>query len=82
MTLSEDKCRFVVLEVSFLGVIISARGIRPNQNKVEAAGTTKPSTYVSVAIQLLGMVNHSARFQPHTLDVTAPIRAFLKKSAR
>lgn len=81
ITLNEDKCRFGVSEVSFLGVVVSAQGIRPDPSKVEAVKAMEAPTDVAGVRRLLGMVNHLARFLPHISDVTAPIRALLNKSA-
>ncbi|XP_037504914.1 uncharacterized protein K02A2.6-like [Rhipicephalus sanguineus] len=79
--LNEDKCRFGVSEVSFLGVVVSAKGIRPDPSKAEAVKAMEAPTDVAGVRRLLGMVNNLARFLPHISDVTAPIRALLNKSA-
>nr|XP_050025120.1 uncharacterized protein K02A2.6-like [Dermacentor andersoni] len=81
ITLNQDKCRFGVPEVSFLGVVVSAQGIRPDPGEVEAVKAMEAPTDVTGVRRLLGMVNHLARFLPHISDVTAPIRALLNKSA-
>ncbi|XP_037509314.1 uncharacterized protein K02A2.6-like [Rhipicephalus sanguineus] len=81
ITSNEDKCRFGVSEVSFLGVVVSAKGIRLDPSKVEAVKAMEAPTDVAGVRRLLGMVNHLARFLPHISDVTAPIRALLNKSA-
>ncbi|XP_037515404.1 uncharacterized protein LOC119391827 [Rhipicephalus sanguineus] len=81
ITLNEDKCRFGVSEVSFLGVVVSAKVIGPDPSKVEAVKAMEAPTDVAGVRRLLGMVNHLARFLPHISDVTAPIRALLNKSA-
>ncbi|XP_070388780.1 uncharacterized protein [Dermacentor albipictus] len=81
ITLNQDNCRFGVPEVSFLGVVVSAQGIRPDPGKIEAVKAMEAPTDVAGVRRLLGMVNHLARFLPHISDVTAPIRALLNKSA-
>nr|XP_037273151.1 uncharacterized protein LOC119165061 [Rhipicephalus microplus] len=81
LRLNQDKCRFGVSEVSFLGVIVSAQGIRPSPDKVEAIKTMEAPTDIAGVRRLLGMVNHLARFLPSISEVTAPIRALLNKSA-
>ncbi|XP_075740610.1 uncharacterized protein LOC119165085 [Rhipicephalus microplus] len=81
ITLNQDNCRFGVSEVSFLGVIVSAQGIRPSPDKVEAIKAMKAPTDIAGVRRLLGMVNHLARFLPCISEVTAPIRALLNKSA-
>nr|XP_037273535.1 uncharacterized protein LOC119165467 [Rhipicephalus microplus] len=64
ITLNQDKCRFGVSEVSFLGVIVSAQGIRPSPDKVEAIKAMEAPTDIAGVRRLLGMVNHLARFLP------------------
>ncbi|XP_075743966.1 uncharacterized protein LOC142802804 [Rhipicephalus microplus] len=81
ITLNQDKCRFGVSEVSCLGVIVSAQGIRPSPDKVEAIKALEAPTDIAGVRRLLGMVNHLARFLPCISEVTAPIRALLNKSA-
>lgn len=80
ITLNQDKCRFGVSEVSFLGVIVSAQGIRPSPDKVEAVKAMEAPTDIAGVRRLLGMVHHLARFLPCISEVTAPIRALLSKS--
>ncbi|XP_075547626.1 uncharacterized protein LOC142582106 [Dermacentor variabilis] len=81
VTLNQDKCRFGVPEISFLGVVVSAQGIRPDPGKVKAVKAMEAPMDVAGIRRPLGMVNHLARFLPLILDVTAPIRALLNKSA-
>nr|XP_037270156.1 uncharacterized protein LOC119161741 [Rhipicephalus microplus] len=81
LTLNQDKCRFGVSEVSFLGVIVSAQGIKPSPAKVEAIKAMEAPTDIAGVRQLLRMVNHLARFLPCISEVTALIRALLNKSA-
>ncbi|XP_072143386.1 uncharacterized protein [Dermacentor andersoni] len=55
ITLNQDKCRFGVPEVSFLGVVVSAQGIRPDPGKVEAVKAMEAPTDVAGVRRLLGM---------------------------
>ncbi|XP_037528497.1 uncharacterized protein K02A2.6-like [Rhipicephalus sanguineus] len=80
VTLNSSKCKFGVSEVSFLGVIVSAEGIRPDPAKLEALRSMEPPEDVAAVRRLLGMVNHLARFLPHISDVTAPLRILLNKN--
>lgn len=62
VTLNKNKCLFGVSEVPFLGVIVSAQGIRPDPGKVAAIKTMEAPKDVAGVRRLLGMVNHLARF--------------------
>ncbi|XP_075535080.1 uncharacterized protein LOC142570595 [Dermacentor variabilis] len=81
ITLNQEKCRFGVPDVSFLGVVVSVQVIRPDPGEVEAVKAMQAATDIAGVRRLLGMVNHLARFLPHISDVRAPIRALLNKSA-
>lgn len=72
ITLNQDKCRFGVSEVSFLGVVVSAQGIRPRPHKVEAVKAMEAPTDIAGVRRLLGIAKHRARFLPHISEVTAP----------
>ncbi|XP_037518504.1 uncharacterized protein K02A2.6-like [Rhipicephalus sanguineus] len=81
VTLNKNKCLFGVSEVPFLGVIVSAQGIKPDPAKVAAIKTMEAPKDVAGVRRLLGMINHLARFLPHISEITAPIRALLNKSS-
>lgn len=59
--------------------MVSAQGISPDPEKVEALAKLPTPSDVSGVRRLLGMVNHVGRFIPHLSDITAPIRALLQK---
>lgn len=79
ITLNQDKCCFGVSEVPFLGVVVSADGIRPDPDKLEAIKTLEAPKDIAELRRLLGMVNHLARFLPNISEITAPLRALLSK---
>lgn len=73
------KCSFAASEVKFLGVLVSARGISPDPEKIKALQKLPIPLDVSGVRRLLGMANHVGRFIPHLSDVTAPIRELLQQ---
>lgn len=77
--LNKKKCSFAATQVKFLGVLVSARGISPDPEKIEALEKLPIPSDVSGVRRLLGMANHVGRFIPHLSDVTAPIRALLQQ---
>lgn len=79
VTLNEEKCKFGIEEVTFLGHKVSERGISTDPKKVEAVLKLSPPKNVSEVRRFLGMVNHYVKFLPQLSDVTAPIRALLRK---
>nr|XP_037285108.1 uncharacterized protein K02A2.6-like [Rhipicephalus microplus] len=61
LTLNQDKCRFGVSEVSFLGVIVSAQHIKPSPDKVEAIKVMEAPTDIAGVRRLLGMPSGERR---------------------
>ncbi|KAK8775107.1 hypothetical protein V5799_031548 [Amblyomma americanum] len=81
VTLNEKKCQFRVSSVKFLGVVVDAKGISPDPDKVKDIRDLPAPVNVSGVRRLLGMVNHVARFIPNRSDVTTPIRSLLNKKS-
>lgn len=78
--LNRKKCTFSANQVKFLGVfLVSAQGISPDPEKVEALAKLPTPSDVTDVRKLLGMANHVGCFIPHLSDLTAPIRALLQK---
>lgn len=71
VTLNQDNCCFGVSKVFFLGVVVSADGIRSDPAKLEAIKTLEAPKDIAGFRQLLGMVNHLARFLPNISKITA-----------
>lgn len=67
ITLNCDKCSFS----QFLGLIVSAQGISPDQDKVAAIKRMPPLKDVSSVRHLLGLVNQVCCFLPNVSDITA-----------
>nr|XP_050038472.1 uncharacterized protein K02A2.6-like [Dermacentor andersoni] len=63
ITLNQDKCHFGLPEVSSLGVVVSAHGIRPDPGKVEAVKAMEAPTDVADVRRLLGMHEQKAAFK-------------------
>ncbi|KAA3473689.1 DNA/RNA polymerases superfamily protein [Gossypium australe] len=57
-----SKCKFWLCEVTFLGHVVSAKGIRVDPRKVEAVLDWKPPKSVSKIISFLGLAGNYRRF--------------------
>ena len=57
-----SKCKFWLKEMSFLGHIISAEGIRVDLVKIEAIVNWKPPRNVTEVRSFLGLVGYYRRF--------------------
>ena len=75
---SKDKLQFRVNQVRYMGNIVSAEGLKPDEEKIRAI-TQLPRPADKRALQrLLGMVKYLAQYIPHESDITAPLRQLLK----
>jgi hypothetical protein len=78
--LNGDKCEFFKSEVTYLGHVLSADGIRPLQNKVEAIQKAPRPKNVSELKSFLGMVNYYGKFVPNLASRLHPMYALLHHS--
>lgn len=77
VTLNMSKCEFGQREVKFLGVIVSADGMRPDPDKTRAVQDMKEPTNVSELRSFLGMVNQLGKFIPNLSEKDKPLRDLL-----
>lgn len=76
--LNSDKCMFGVTELEILGFKVSAAGIRPTEEKIEAIRNfRKPGSKEEVR-SFLGLVNFVGHFIPHLSTRTEPLRQFVR----
>jgi hypothetical protein len=75
---NRQKMQLNCSEVRYLGHIVSAKGLRPDPDKVQAI-KDMPDPKDKLGIQrLLGSLNFLRGFIPDTAEITAPLRALLK----
>ena len=79
LKLNKAKCVFGATELTFLGHIISAEGVKPDPRKVEAITNMPIPTNKTELQRFLGMVNYLGKFIPRLSDETASLRELLKK---
>ena len=74
-----EKCHFRCTSVSYIGHKLTAEGIKPDPEKIEAiVGMPEPQDKKRVQ-RLLGMVNYVGKFVPNLSEITLPLRELLKK---
>ena len=79
ITLNKDKLKFKLHELSYVGHVISAEGLKPDPAKVEAIlGMPSPSDKQGVR-RTMGMVNYLQKLAPGLSEPTKPIRDLLKE---
>jgi hypothetical protein len=74
MRISPSKCEFHKHELKFLGCHVSADGVRPPNDRVQAlAGLPAPRDHKELR-RILGMFGFYQRFIPRFADIVAPLR--------
>ena len=74
-----DKCEFSKSEVKVLGNIVSANGISPDPEKIEAIVNLPAPKNIHEVRSFIGMVNQLSKFSEHLADKTKPLRDLLSK---
>ena len=81
LKLSPDKSRIDAARVDVLGHIISADGVRPNDDRIAALTRMPMPTDIKQLRSLLGGLSYYRKFLPHMAHHIRPITALLKKGA-
>ena len=79
LKLSPDKSRIGAARVDFLGHIISADGVRPNDDRVAALTRISMPSDIKQLRSLLGGLSYYRKFLPNMARLIRPITALLKK---
>lgn len=79
LTVNAEKCKIGVKEISFYGHTISADGIHPSTDKVEAIKAFPAPKCQKDIHSFLGMINYLTRFIPNLASETAKLRKLLRK---
>ena len=77
--LKKQKCAFMQHSVEYLGHNISAKGIRPTQEKIRAIVNATTPQNVSQLRSFLGLVNYYGKFLSNLSSTLAPLYGLLQK---
>ena len=80
LTLNREKCVFGMSQLTFMGYLLSSKGIGPTESRVEAKVRAKEPGNAEEVRSFLGLVNFSARFIPNLASITEPLRALTRKN--
>jgi hypothetical protein len=75
---NRDKIQLNCKEVTYLGHIVSADGLKPDPQKVQAINEMPDPTDKHGIQRLLGSLNYLRGFIPNISQLTEPLRALLK----
>ena len=76
------KCEFLKPEVVFLGLRISAEGLQPVEEKINAVKRAPVPQNVNELRSFLGMVQYYHSFLPGLGTILAPLHRLLQKNVR
>jgi hypothetical protein len=82
LKISREKFSFFKPEVRLMGHVISAYGVRPNEDKVAAIREIPVPTNAKEVRSFLGMVNYYRRFLGDLAEIVEPLNRLLKKGAK
>src|SRR6266487_462849 len=77
-----SKCQFWLKEVSFLGHILSAKGVAVDPSKVQEVLEWKAPTSVTEIRSFLGLAGYYRRFIPDFSKIAKPMTKLLQKEAK
>ena len=82
LKIRQDKCKFFVASLKYLGFILSADGVRPDPEYLaRMIAMPRPTDRKSVQ-RAIGMVQWLHRYIPRLSDYTWPLTALTKKGAK
>ena len=79
LKLNPDKFHFLLDEIVYLGTTISARGISPTKENVQAIQDAEPPANVPELQSFLGSANFLRKFVPDFAKIAALLYKLLRK---
>ena len=73
MRLNPEKSQFMQSQITYLGHTLTAHGISPSPDKVEAMMQVKPPTSVLELQSFIGSANYVRKFVPKFASIMAPL---------
>ena len=74
LKLNKKKAKFRMTEMKFMGQILTADGLKPDESKVTTIRNIQIPKNVSEIHRFLGCVNYLAKFLPKVSDTVKPLR--------
>ncbi|XP_028413782.1 uncharacterized protein K02A2.6-like [Dendronephthya gigantea] len=81
LTLNVEKCQFSMDRLTFVGMVLSEKGISCTEEKVKAVVEAREPESASEVRSFLGLVNYCGRFIPDLATISEPLRCLTKKGS-
>ena len=78
--LKQDKCKFLVPSISYLGHKIDAEGLHPLSDKIKAITNASVPKTVTELKAFLGLMNYYGKFIPNIATILHPLYQLLNSS--
>ena len=78
LTVNPEKCKFKMTELTFMGHVLSGKGIAPQQANKEAVLRTKVPETPSDVRSFMSLVNFCACFVPDLATIAEPLRTLTR----
>jgi len=77
-----NKCKFFETEISFLGYLISEKGIKPDETELLAVQNMPIPKRAKDVKSFLGLISYYRKFIPSCAQITQPLIKILKKDVK
>jgi len=82
LTLNAAKCQFSMDKLTFVGMVLSEKGVSCTTEKVRAVTEAREPQTASEVRSFLGLVNYCGRFIPDLATVSEPLRHLTKQGTQ
>lgn len=79
MKLNKKKLKLLRKEIPYMGHLVTANGLKPDPEKVEAVRNMPKPDNVKAVRRFCGFVNYLAKFLPRLAEVLEPIQQLTRK---
>ena len=79
LTLNREKCVFQMSKLTFMGYLLSNKGIGPTESRVEAVVTAREPQNAGEVRSFLGLLSFSARFIPNLASIAEPLHRLTRR---